>query len=210
MKIKMRLPESRQAHKFISSLSFSPEYTSGSSFTCSDLATAKAVAKRTYNSAVELFAMLCKQYSLSPLGDGVIISHKEGHARGISSNHGDPEHLWKGLGLTYTMSRFRQDVKAAIPVMLFFRKPIRMKTSTAISIMVRLTSTWLQTTMKRLSAMKILTLPMHWSHKELLRKVSKKAMVNISSATHSQEKSSAENVETPLSAGFILALPINM
>lgn len=90
------------------------KYTSGSSFTCSDLATAKAVAKRTYNSAVELFAMLCKQYSLNPLGDGVIISHKEGHARGIASNHGDPEHLWKGLGLAYTMSGFRQDVKAAM------------------------------------------------------------------------------------------------
>ena len=90
------------------------KYTSGSSFTCSDLATAKAVAKRTYDSAVELFAMLCKQYNLNPLGDGVIISHKEGHARSIASNHGDPEHLWKGLGLTYTMSGFRQDVKSAM------------------------------------------------------------------------------------------------
>ena len=55
-----------------------------------------------------------------------------------------------------------------------------------------------------------LTLPMHWSHKELLRKVSKKAMVNTSNATHSQEKSFAENVATPSSAGFILVLPINM
>lgn len=90
------------------------KYTSGSSFTCSDLATEKAVAKRTYNSAVELFAMLCKQYDLNPLGDGVIVSHKEGHARSIASNHGDPEHLWKGLGLTYTMSGFRQDVKSAM------------------------------------------------------------------------------------------------
>lgn len=90
------------------------KYTSGSSFTCSDLTTAKASAKRTYNSAVELFAMLCKQYGLNPLGDGVIISHKEGHARGVASNHGDPEHLWKGLGLSYTMSGFRQDVKVTM------------------------------------------------------------------------------------------------
>jgi hypothetical protein len=57
------------------------------------MATAKAVAKRTYEAAVELFAMLCKKYSLDPLADGVVISHREGHSRGIASNHGDPEHL---------------------------------------------------------------------------------------------------------------------
>lgn len=88
------------------------KYTGGSSFTCSDIATAKAVAKRTYEAAVELFAYLCKKYNLNPLGDGVIISHKEGHSRGIASNHGDPEHLWNGLGMGYTMNTFRQAVKA--------------------------------------------------------------------------------------------------
>lgn len=90
------------------------KYTGGSSFTCSDKDDAIAVAKRTYASAVELFAYLCKKYGLNPLGDGVIISHKEGHSRGIASNHGDPEHLWKGLGLSYTMDTFRQDVKKAM------------------------------------------------------------------------------------------------
>ena len=50
------------------------KYTGGSSFTCSDKATARAVAKRTYEAAVELFAMLCKQYNLNPTADGVIIS----------------------------------------------------------------------------------------------------------------------------------------
>lgn len=35
---------------------------------------------------------VCKQYSLDPMKDGVIISHKEGCARGVASNHGDPEH----------------------------------------------------------------------------------------------------------------------
>ena len=89
-------------------------YTSGSNFTCSDLAAARAVAKRTYEAAVELFAYLCKQYNLNPAADGVIISHREGHSRGIASNHGDPEHLWKGLGLGYTMDGFRKDVKAAM------------------------------------------------------------------------------------------------
>ena len=89
-------------------------YTSGSSFTCSDTATAKAVAKRTYETAVELFAMLCEKYSLDPLADGVIISHREGCARGIASNHGDPEHLWTQLGMGYTMDSFRKAVKAAM------------------------------------------------------------------------------------------------
>ncbi len=72
------------------------------------------MAKRTYEAAVELFAYLCKQYNLNPTADGVIISHREGHSRGIASNHGDPEHLWKGLGLGYTMDGFRKDVKAAM------------------------------------------------------------------------------------------------
>ncbi len=58
--------------------------------------------------------MLCKTYGLNPLADGVIISHKEGHARGIASNHGDPEHLWRGLGMSYTMDTFRSAVKAAM------------------------------------------------------------------------------------------------
>lgn len=90
------------------------KYTGGSTFTCSDLATAKAVARRTYEAAVELFAMLCKEYGLNPTADGVIISHAEGHKRGIASNHGDPEHLWNQLGMGYTMDGFRKDVKAAM------------------------------------------------------------------------------------------------
>lgn len=90
------------------------KYTGGSIFTCSDKAAAKAVAKRTYEAVVELFAMLCKEYGLNPTADGVIISHKEGHKRGIASNHGDPEHLWKQLGMGYTMDGFRQDVKHAM------------------------------------------------------------------------------------------------
>lgn len=86
-------------------------YTSGTTLKCSDIKTAKAVVKRTYEAAVELFAMLCKKYGLNPLADGVIISHKEGHSRGIASNHGDPEHLWSQLGTGYTMDTFRKAVK---------------------------------------------------------------------------------------------------
>lgn len=69
---------------------------------------------RTYQAAVELFAMLCKKFELDPMGDGVILSHAEGHKRGIASNHGDPEHLWRGLGMAYTMNGFRRDVKKAM------------------------------------------------------------------------------------------------
>ena len=90
------------------------KYTGGASFTCSDMEIAKAVVKRTYGVAVELFADLCKKYGLDPLSDGVIISHAEGYKRGISSNHGDPEHLWSQLGVGYTMDGFRKDVKAAM------------------------------------------------------------------------------------------------
>lgn len=86
------------------------KYTSGSKFTVSDLETAQKCAVTAYNSAVELFAYLCDKYALNPLADGVIVSHKEGHERGIASNHGDPEHLWKGLKLNYTMDGFRKDV----------------------------------------------------------------------------------------------------
>ena len=53
------------------------KYTGGSSFICSDTATAKTVVTRTYNAAVELFAFLCRKYNLNPLADGGIISHRE-------------------------------------------------------------------------------------------------------------------------------------
>lgn len=89
-------------------------YTGGASFTCSDREAAMAVVRRTYGTAVELFAFLCKQYGLDPLADGVIVSHKEGHDRGIASGHGDPDHLWKGLNAEYSMDGFRRDVAAVL------------------------------------------------------------------------------------------------
>ena len=88
------------------------KYTGGSTFTCSDLAKAKECAQRTYNAAVELFAMLCEKFNLDPLGDGVIISHSEGAKRGVASNHGDPVHLWTQLGMNLTMDGFRKDIKS--------------------------------------------------------------------------------------------------
>lgn len=86
------------------------KYVGGASFTVSDAnyAAACKAAKTTYESAVELFAFLCIKFNLDPAKD--IISHKEGSALGIASAHGDPEHLWKGLKLGYTMDGFRSDV----------------------------------------------------------------------------------------------------
>jgi N-acetyl-anhydromuramyl-L-alanine amidase AmpD len=90
------------------------KYSSGAKFTCSDKEKARAMVERAYKSAVELFAHLCNEYKLNPLTEGVILAHNEGYAKGLASNHADPEHLWKGLKLPYTMDGFRQDVKAAM------------------------------------------------------------------------------------------------
>lgn len=86
------------------------KYTSGAKFTCSDLTAARAQATGCYKTAVDLFAMLCELFHLDPMTS--IISHAEGAKKGVASGHGDPEHLWKGLGLGYTMDGFRADVKA--------------------------------------------------------------------------------------------------
>ncbi len=85
-------------------------YTGGMNFTCADPAAAREMATRMYNAAVELFAYLCRKFELDPLADGVIISHTEGHTRGVASGHGDPEHLWERLQMDYTMDAFRTAV----------------------------------------------------------------------------------------------------
>lgn len=90
------------------------KYTGGAVFTCSDEQKAKETVLRTLNAATELFAFLCKKYGLDPLGDGVIISHKEGHDRGVASGHGDPDHLFSQLHMNYTMDDFRKAVAAAV------------------------------------------------------------------------------------------------
>ena len=84
-------------------------YTNGASFVCDDLEAAKRQADGCYKTARDLFAMLCKEYDMDP--EKAIISHAEGARLGVASNHADPEHLWKGLGLEYTMDAFRSDVK---------------------------------------------------------------------------------------------------
>lgn len=87
-------------------------YTSGAEWVDLDPPATKKFVEESYGRAVELAAYLCGLYSLDPEADGVILSHSEGHARGIASNHGDVEHLWTPLGLT--MDQFRRDVAAAL------------------------------------------------------------------------------------------------
>mgnify|MGYP005758459825 FL=1 len=60
-----------------------------------------------YRNAVELSAMLCKQYGIDP--DTGIVDHAEGYQLGISSNHGDVGHWFPKHGKS--MDTFRADVK---------------------------------------------------------------------------------------------------
>ena len=88
-------------------------YTGGAGWVeTGDGSNTKAHVLATYRNAVELFAYLCVQYGLDPVADGVILSHSEGHRRGIASNHGDVEHLWSQFGLS--MAQFRRDIQAAM------------------------------------------------------------------------------------------------
>lgn len=64
--------------------------------------------KRTYDSAVELCAMLCSEFGLDPETD--IHSYKECDKM-FTEKQLTPEHLWSGLEMRYTMNMFREDVK---------------------------------------------------------------------------------------------------
>jgi N-acetylmuramoyl-L-alanine amidase CwlA len=67
---------------------------------------------KVYQEAVELTAMLCKEYNLDPMADGVVICHSEGYERGIASNHEDVMHWFPKHGKS--MDTFRADVKAIL------------------------------------------------------------------------------------------------
>jgi len=64
--------------------------------------------RQAYQTAVELTVMLCRQYGLDPLADGVVICHQDGYQRGIASNHGDVYNWFPKHGKT--MDDFRADV----------------------------------------------------------------------------------------------------
>lgn len=85
------------------------KYNFGANFTDRDPDYTKDFIQRTYNNAVDLFSYLCVLYHLNPFTD--VISHKEGHRKGVASNHGDPSHLWdKYPELGLTMDNFRKAV----------------------------------------------------------------------------------------------------
>lgn len=89
------------------------KYTGGASWVeTGNGANTKAHVLATYANAVEFFAYICKKYGFNPVNSNVLMSHREGHAKGIASNHGDVEHIWNKFGLS--MNQFRKDVKAAM------------------------------------------------------------------------------------------------
>ena len=79
---------------------------------CEDGLKDAAYFGKVYQEAVELTAMLCKEYKLDPMADGVVICHSEGYKRGVASNHGDVMHWFPKHGKS--MDTFRADVKAAL------------------------------------------------------------------------------------------------
>lgn len=79
---------------------------------CEDGLADKSYFDKVYREAVELTAMLCKEYDLDPLADGVVIDHSEGYKRGIASGHADVMHWFPRHGKT--MDDFRADVAAAM------------------------------------------------------------------------------------------------
>lgn len=88
------------------------KYIGGASFQVLNRTKAVAHVEAATRRAVELFAKLCTFHGLNPLMD--IVSHAEGYKLDIASNHGDPDHLWRGLNMNYNMDKFRRDVAAAM------------------------------------------------------------------------------------------------
>jgi len=75
---------------------------------CEDDLTDPEYFRQAYQAAVELTAMLCKEYGLDPLAGGVVICHQDGYRLGVASNHGDVYNWFPKFGKT--MDDFRADV----------------------------------------------------------------------------------------------------
>ncbi len=88
-------------------------YTSGATFTVSDLAAAQAYAEAAYRNAVWLIAKLCKQHGWDPFT--AVYTHREVTRQRLSNtDHVDPQHLWDGLGMGKTLLQLRRDVASAM------------------------------------------------------------------------------------------------
>jgi len=76
---------------------------------CDDGFSSRDYFSKVYKEAVELCAHICRECKLNPMGDGVIVSHREAGQRGMGSNSSDP-HVWFDK-FGKTMDMFRQDVR---------------------------------------------------------------------------------------------------
>ena len=89
------------------------KYTSGATFTVTDLAAAQAYAEAAYRNAVWLIAKLCRDHGWDPFT--AVYTHSEVTRQRLSNtDHVDPEHLWNGLGMGYSLLTLRRDVAAAM------------------------------------------------------------------------------------------------
>lgn len=77
---------------------------------CEDGLTDKQYFEAAFEQAAQLCAQLMKNYPTIKLEN--VISHKEAHARGYASNHGDPDHWLLKFGKN--MDWFRDLVKAKV------------------------------------------------------------------------------------------------
>jgi N-acetylmuramoyl-L-alanine amidase len=82
-----------------------PAYEAG----CEDGLTDATYFNAAFDCAAEFCAYICKEYNLSV---DTICSHKEAHAKGYASNHGDPENWLSKHGKN--MDWFRSKVKALL------------------------------------------------------------------------------------------------
>ena len=91
-------------------------YKTGDTFAVIDAEQAAAFATSCYQNAVALMGSLCKAYGWDP--ETAILTHGEITAKQLSNTtHTDPEHLWHGLSLPYSLQTLRKDVKEAMEAM---------------------------------------------------------------------------------------------
>ena len=76
---------------------------------CEDDLTDPSYFDQVMGTAVAYCAWLCREYGLAAES---IVSHKEAHAQGYASNHGDPENWMGRFGMT--MEDFRARVRAKL------------------------------------------------------------------------------------------------
>ena len=76
---------------------------------CEDDLTDPSYVDQVMGTAVAYCARLCREYGLAAES---IVSHKEAHAQGYASNHGDPENWMGRFGMT--MEDFRARVRAKL------------------------------------------------------------------------------------------------